>query len=110
MNKRVIERNMFFGAKKDIFLKAVDLRNNMTESERILWDVLHDRKIFSMKFRRQHPIDIYIADFYCHKYKLVIEIDGGIHLDKEVKLRDDGRTYDFERYGIAVIRFTNEEV
>ena len=46
MNKRVIERNMFYGAKKNIFQKAADLRNNMTLSEEKLWEILHDRKVF----------------------------------------------------------------
>lgn len=110
MNKRVIERNMFYGAKKNIFQKAADLRNNMTLSEEKLWEILHDRKVFKVKFRRQHPIDIFIADFYCHSCKLAIEIDGGVHLDQEVMDYDEERTYILEKYGITVIRFKNEEV
>jgi len=110
MNKRVIERNMFFGAKRNIFLKAIDLRNNMTEAEVLLWKELSDRCIFKDKFRRQHPVDIFILDFYCHKYKLAIEIDGGIHMEKNIHEYDDGRTHDLEKFGIKVLRFTNREV
>ena len=106
MKKRVIERNMFFGAKKDIFLKAIDLRNNMTESEKVLWNVLHDRKIFSMKFRRQHPIDIYIADFYCHDLNLIIELDGKIH--NKQKEYDSIRDNKLSEKGLRVLRIEND--
>ena len=79
MKRRIIERHMFFGAKKNIFLKAVELRNNMTMAESVLWEELRNRKNFRYKWRRQHPVDIFIVDFYCHRYKLVIEVDGEIH-------------------------------
>jgi very-short-patch-repair endonuclease len=110
MNKRVIERSMFYGAGKKIFLRAVDLRNNMTFAEKILWDQLRNRRIFRDRFKRQHPVDIFVVDFYCHKYKLAIEVDGGIHRTKEVMEHDDGRTHDIEKLGITILRFTNEEV
>ena len=110
MNKRVIERNMFFGAKKNIFIKAIELRNSMTEAEELLWKELSNRQIFKEKFRRQHPLDIFILDFYCHKYRLAIEIDGDIHLEKDIKEYDEGRTHDLEKLGIRVLRFTNKEV
>lgn len=51
----------------------------MTEAEDILWKHLRNKKLNGLKFRRQHPLDIFIADFYCHEKKLVIELDGGIH-------------------------------
>ncbi|HMK17485.1 MAG TPA: endonuclease domain-containing protein [Chitinophagaceae bacterium] len=62
------------------------------------------------KFRRQHPISIYIADFYCHKIKLVIEIDGSIHDTEEAKLNDKRRQQDLEDLKLTVIRFTNDQV
>jgi very-short-patch-repair endonuclease len=110
MRSRVIERNMFYGASRNIFEKASELRRNMTEAEKILWIELKNKKIFNTRFRRQHPIDIFIADFYCHKYKLVIEVDGKIHSEEEVKERDDGRSHDIEKLGIKILRFTNKEV
>ena len=82
----------------------------MTEAEKILWIELKNKKIFNIRFRRQHPIDIFIADFYCHKYKLVVEVDGNIHSEEEVKERDDGRSHDIEKLGIKILRFTNKEV
>jgi len=110
MRSRVIERNMFYGASRNIFEKASELRRNMTEAEKILWIELKNRQIFKARLRRQHPIDIFIADFYCHKHKLVIEVDGAIHSEKEILEYDDGRTHDIEKLGIKILRFTNIEV
>ena len=58
---------------------AKGLRKNMTPCEKILWQHLRSNKIAGCKFRRQHPIKFYIADFYCHEARLVIEVDGPIH-------------------------------
>ena len=102
--------NMFFNAKPAIFEKAKDLRKNMTPAELKLWEHIKDNKILGLRFRRQHPIDIFIADFYCHKIKLVIELDGRIHNNPENKGYDENRTSELERLGIKVIRFKNEEV
>jgi very-short-patch-repair endonuclease len=110
MRSRVIERNMFYGASPNIFEKASALRKNMTPAEKILWNELRNRKIFKVKFRRQHPIDIFIVDFYCHEYKLAIELDGEIHLQKKVMEHDDGRSHDLEKLGIIILRFTNNQI
>ena len=107
---RVIERTMFYGASKNTFEKARLLRANMTEAEKILWDKLKNRNVFKARFRRQHPVGIFIVDFYCHEYKLAIEIDGEIHLNKEVIEYDDGRSHDIEKFGIKILRYTNNEV
>ena len=101
---------MFYGAGKNIFEKAYVLRKNMTLAERIMWDELKNRRLFKVRFRRQHPIDIFIVDFYCHEIKLAIEIDGEVHLQTEVIEYDDGRTHDIEKLGIMILRFTNEQV
>ena len=55
----------------------------MTETEKILWNRLKERQINGFKFRKQHPIDRYILDFYCHEKKVAIEIDGDSHKDRE---------------------------
>jgi len=102
--------SMFYGAKPHIFKKAKFLRKNMTDSELKLWEVLKGKKILGLRFRSQHPIDIFIADFYCHPVKLVVEVDGGIHKSSDQKEYDIGRTAELNNWGIAVIRFTNEEV
>ena len=61
-------------------------------------------------FRRQHPIEIFIADFYCHKIKLVIEVDGEVHNDEQACEYDDSRSGELERFAVQVIRFSNEEI
>jgi very-short-patch-repair endonuclease len=102
--------SMFYNAKPHIFEKAKALRNNMTNSELKLWEKLKGKKMLSLRFRSQHPIDIFIADFYCHPIRLVIEIDGGIHKLNDQKEYDIGRTAELNYWGIEVIRFTNEEI
>lgn len=84
-------------------------RKNPTETEAWLWQCLRNHQL-GAKFRRQHPIGRYIADFYCDEHKLVIEIDGGIHLKKDQKLYDASRQEDLEGQGYRIIRFTTDEV
>ena len=103
-------RNMFYGADSKTIRAAAMLRKNMTLAELILWKKLKDREVFHAKLRRQHPIDIFIVDFYCHECKLVIEVDGEIHYDKETIEYDLGRTAELNKHGLKVIRFTNEQV
>ena len=100
---------MFYNAKRNIFKNASELRKNMTVAEKQLWSRLNGSQL-GVRFKRQHPIDIFIADFYCHKYKLVVEVDGEYHNDEDQLEYDEGRTAELERFGITVIRFTNDEV
>ena len=100
---------MFYGAKRSIFQNAKELREKMTGAEMQLWSRLNSSQL-GVRFKRQHPIDIFIADFYCHKFKLVVEVDGEYHYDDEQLEYDEGRTAELERFGITVIRFTNDEV
>jgi very-short-patch-repair endonuclease len=100
---------MFYGAKRSIFQNAKELREKMTGAEMQLWSRLNKSQL-GVRFKRQHPIDIFIADFYCHKYKLVVEVDGEYHNDEDQLEYDEGRTAELERFGITVIRFTNDEV
>ena len=79
---------MFNEANPLVFELAKELRRNMTDAEIILWSYLKGG-INGLKFRRQHPIGIYVADFYCHKIKLIVEVDGSIHNKKEVKDYDE---------------------
>jgi very-short-patch-repair endonuclease len=101
---------LHLGAQEETFSTALSLRSSMTEAEKMLWNELKNRKLQGLKFRRQHPLHWYIADFYCHEKRLVIEIDGGIHMNTLVKEHDENRSAEFERLGIHVIRFTNEQV
>jgi len=108
--KRTIERNMFYGAKADTFNFAEKLRQNMTETEIILWAKIKQNKLNGYRFKAQHPIKTFIADFYCHRAKLVIEIDGIIHNSEERKEYDINRSYEFEQLGLKILRFTNSDV
>lgn len=102
--------NLTWAAKPDIFRKAKELRKSMTVAEEILWKHLRNNKLNGLKFRRQHPLDIFIADFYCHNVRLIIELDGGIHDTPEQKEYDEGRTFELEEKGFKILRLKNEEV
>ncbi len=71
---------------------------------------MRDRKLGGLKFRRQHPLLKFIADFYCHEKKLVIELGGSMHDEKELAGYDKYTTFELEGSGIKVIRFRNDEV
>ncbi|MBK7709761.1 MAG: endonuclease domain-containing protein [Bacteroidales bacterium] len=103
-----LDKTMYFRANRGTLETARLLRRRMTDCELLLWERLKAKKILGLRFRRQHPVDIFIADFYCHEARLVIEIDGDIH--KEKFEYDEGREAEIEKYGIKVIRFTNNEI
>ena len=84
------------------------LRENSTDAELALWGYLRDRRLGGYKFRRQKQIGLYIADFVCCKSKVIIELDGGHHLDR--KEYDDERTLYLRSMGYTVVRFWNDEV
>jgi very-short-patch-repair endonuclease len=105
-----VERDMYFGAKPELFRLALRMRFNPTEAEKVLWKQLKKFRKEGFIFRRQHPVDFFIADFYCHKIRLVIEVDGEIHQKEEAQKYDDNRSGELERFGIRVVRFSNEEV
>lgn len=100
---------MFEGANHLIFENAKRLRKQMTDTEIALWMYLK-KGINGFKFRRQHPIGLYVADFYCHKVRLIVEIDGSIHNQQEVQIQDKIREDDIIQWGYKIIRFTNKEV
>ena len=104
-----MKENMYYGASHLIFQKAEELRNRMTPAEEVLWKLIHINE-WKLKFRRQHPIWNYVADFYCHKLKLVIELDGGIHEQEEIKKYDEARENHLKELGLTVLRFKNEQV
>ena len=102
------ERKMFFGSKPVTFIRARNLRENMTNAEHILWDRVRNNQLLGFRFKAQHPVAGFIADFYCHKAKLVIEADGLIHQTQ--KEYDMDRDKVFNDLGLTVIRFSNEEI
>nr|MBE6545132.1 endonuclease domain-containing protein [Oscillospiraceae bacterium] len=94
--------------KKELLENAKSLRRNMTRQEKHLWyDFL---KGYPIKIYKQRIIDNFIADFYCHKAKLIIEIDGSQHYTPEGKEYDNFRTEILNQHGLFVLRFTNGDI
>jgi len=100
---------MHDGASPKIFDFASRLRSNMTLPEKKLWEYLKN-KPHGFRFRRQHPIGRYVLDFYCHKKRISIEIDGKNHNQLDQIANDVERTGYLNLLGINEIRFKNEEV
>ena len=109
-DKLTYKENLFAGAEPQKFEFARKLRQELTETEEKLWQQLRGSKINGAKFRRQHPIQFYVLDFYCHEVKLAVELDGRIHELKENKEYDQNRTKALNEIGVTVIRFANEQV
>jgi len=86
------------------------LRNNPTDAERVLWRHLRRRQLAGNKFRRQQPLGGYVVDFVCLEKRLVIEVDGGQHDEKEQATHDVARTAWLEAKGFQVCRFWDHEV
>ncbi|WP_152608884.1 Eco57I restriction-modification methylase domain-containing protein, partial [Aphanizomenon flos-aquae] len=93
---------------KTLLIRARELRQTQTPAEQVLWECLRDRRLCDAKFRRQHNIGRFIADFYCHSAKLVIELDGSVH-NSQVE-QDQERDAWMRSQGITVLRFRNQEV
>jgi very-short-patch-repair endonuclease len=89
--------------------RARSLRKNQTLAESLLWSKLRSRQLSGFKFRRQHPIDNFILDFYCSEAHLAVEIDGSQHINAENKKMDNVRTAFLKQKGIQVIRFWNND-
>ncbi len=95
---------------------ARELRKNQTKSEEVFWWIIRNKQLLGLKFLRQHPIffryngelRFFIADFYCHDKRLVIEIDGGVHEQQEEY--DQKRTEILGNKDLKIIRFNNDEV
>ena len=102
--------NLHKNSKASTCENARYLRKVQTIAEAKLWKVLRNNQVCNLKFRRQHAFDDYILDFYCHKIKLAIEVDGEIHNNPEVAAYDIVRTNNLNNNGITVLRFTNTEV
>ncbi|MGO9770983.1 MAG: endonuclease domain-containing protein [Roseiarcus sp.] len=87
--------------------RARDMRRTLTDAERKLWYALRDRRLQTVKFRRQAPIGFYIADFLCVQHRQVVEVDGSQHAQSS---RDAARDAWLQREGYRVLRFWNHDV
>ena len=88
--------------------RARELRHNMTDAERALWRALRSRQLEGFRFRRQVPLDRYIADFACLRAKLVVELDGGQHAEQQAY--DTARSTALQSLGYRVLRYWNHDV
>lgn len=102
MNQKIFNRTEYKERRQD-------LRNNATIAEQQLWQVLRNNQL-GVKFRRQHGIGYYIADFYCPTLKLVLEVDGDSHFTEAAQQNDQIRDQYFQSLDIVVLRFTNQDV
>lgn len=89
---------------------ARDLRKRLTPAEKVLWHLLRDRRLKGRKFRRQHPIGPFVADFCCHELRLVIELDGEVHARSQPAARDLERDAYLRGHGFTILRFPNDRV
>lgn len=86
------------------------MRHTATDAENFMWQILRAKRFMNLKFRRQHVIQPYIVDFYCHEIGLVIELDGGQHGTDDAVEYDDERTKFLEALGLTVVRYWNHDV
>ena len=91
-------------------LRARELRWNMTDGERKLWSLLRRKRLSGHRFRRQATLGPYIADFFCPKARLVVELDGETHATDAQIFHDDIRTRWLQAHGCRIIRFWNRDV
>ncbi len=97
-------------AKGVLFEYARHNRHLNTAAEGVLWQHLRGRKQLGFKFRRQHPIDRYVVDFYCHECGLILEADGFVHQENDNPEYDTERTAYLNHLGLTVLRFTNDDI
>jgi len=91
-------------------IAARELRQVETETEKILWNALRGKRLNGLKFRRQHPYEHYVLDFFCVEHQLIVELDGSVHDVLDQAAYDEERTSFLNEHGLRVIRFRNEEV
>ena len=82
----------------------------MTPAELTLWESLKQNRLDGFRFKAQQPVNYFVADFYCHKARLIVEVDGDVHDLPDQAEYDTNRTYVLNELGLTVIRFRNEEV
>jgi very-short-patch-repair endonuclease len=104
LNKPMLSYN------KNLKSLSKNLRRNMTDAERRLWSKIRGKKLKGCQFYRQKPLGQFIADFYCPKANLVVELDGGQHYYEEGRAKDSLRDDEMKAMGLRVIRFSDRDV
>jgi very-short-patch-repair endonuclease len=96
-------------SRERVRVRARLLRQTSPDAERNLWTALRNRQLGGFKFRRQHPVGRYFADFVCLETQLIVELDGGQHFDPDIMAADAQRTQNLNQLGFHVLRFTDRE-
>jgi len=91
-------------------MAARKLRQEETEAEKVLWKALRGKRLNGLKFRRQHPYENTILDFFCVEHQLVVELDGSVHDLPDQAETDEERTKFLNEHGLRVVRFRNEDI
>jgi very-short-patch-repair endonuclease len=108
MSEKSIARNQRVSSVK--VERSRELRKDMTEAEKVFWEMVRDRRMSGLKCRRQQIIDGFIVDFYCDSLGLCVEIDGGVHETEEQKNYDKLRDEALAIRSLKILRLKNEEV
>lgn len=87
-----------------------EFRKHPTKAEALLWKQLRNKQLAGLKFRRQHPLEGFVVDFYCFELRLAIELDGGVHQVPEQVDQDEYRMRALQNEGVTFLRFWNSEV
>jgi adenine-specific DNA-methyltransferase len=90
-------------------VRARELRHSSTDAEHAIWQRLRSRQLGGYKFRRQHPIGLYFADFACIEAGLIVELDGGQHFEPDATRHDEARSGQLRESGFHVLRFDNRQ-
>jgi very-short-patch-repair endonuclease len=98
------------GVTNEIRDNARALRKRMTPAEEILWEALRRGRLQDLRFRKQHPFETFIFDFYCAEHKLIVEVDGSIHNTPDVAGHDVERDAYLHARGFRILRFRNIQV
>lgn len=96
--------------RKELSEKRKELRKNLTPAEAYLWKHLKAKQLRERRFQKQHSIANYIVDFYCASEKLIIELDGQVHMNPTAEEKDKKRDLDLTQPGFRVLRFENKMV
>ena len=105
-----IEKELPHETRSDLVSFARERRRDATDPESLMWSMLRDRRMNGRKFRREHPCEPYVLDFFCRELGLVVELDGGQHNSAEGREADRVRTAFLSALGYRVLRFTNRAV
>ncbi len=109
MNAQSSAEGSLSRVRERVRVRARELRRASPEAEQAIWQRLRNRQLNGAKFRRQHPVGPFFADFACVEAGLIVELDGGQHFEPNAVVADERRTEALGRLGFTVLRFNNRE-